>query len=224
MTYRLRDDVYYCVANRQVALLDLPADRYYCLPPQAEAAFRALIQNKASDELSSPSLATLFSRGLLVEDKSGKSVPPPHEITYPAVSLVDARSAGLKWSEAAASITRRLQASAELKRAPLDAIVRRIRLRKLAAIAAMKRIESATTTERKIISFLSTAKFLSTRDQCLSSSIALIDYLASARCYPDLVIGVRMKPFSAHAWVQQGDIVLNDEVDAILPYTPILVV
>jgi hypothetical protein len=54
--------------------------------------------------------------------------------------------------------------------------------------------------------------------------LALVDFLAYLHFYPDLVIGVRLAPFSFHAWVQFGDIVLNDEVDTVRPYTPILVV
>ncbi len=113
--------------------------------------------------------------------------------------------------------------SSELRQRPLCKIVNRVRLRKqcgqLSKIAPIN--ESASVI---LSSFMRTGRLMSTQDQCLSSSIALIDQLASAHLYPDLVIGVRMKPFGAHAWVQKDDTVLNDNIDTVLPYTPILVV
>lgn len=224
MTYRLRDDLYYCIANNQVALLDLPADRYFCLPSTAGADFRLLLEDKVSGKASAPSLAPLFSQGLIVEDNTGKGLPLRRETTCPASSLVDAVTDRFHWPEITAAIMGRLQATSELRRMPLSHVIRRIRLRKCAATASIKPADHPEVTKSKIFSFLNTGRFLSFRDQCLPSSVALIDFLASARCYPDLVIGVRLKPFSAHAWVQQGDIVLNDELDAVLPYTPILVI
>jgi hypothetical protein len=38
-----------------------------------------------------------------------------------------------------------------------------------------------------------------------------------------LVIGVRSDPFSAHAWVQHHDVVLNDCLEQTNNYSPILV-
>ena len=37
-----------------------------------------------------------------------------------------------------------------------------------------------------------------------------------------IVFGVTM-PFAAHCWVQQGDVVLNDALDRVLRFRPIMV-
>ena len=39
-----------------------------------------------------------------------------------------------------------------------------------------------------------------------------------------LVIGVTASPFGAHAWVQIGDVVLNDSVDRVRRFVPILTI
>jgi len=39
----------------------------------------------------------------------------------------------------------------------------------------------------------------------------------------DLVVGVRLNPFAAHSWVQAGSHVLNDRMDSVRTYTPVLV-
>jgi hypothetical protein len=64
---------------------------------------------------------------------------------------------------------------------------------------------------------------VSTQDQCVRSSIALIRFLNRFGYRPHLVIGVRMHPFRAHAWVQHGAVVLTGGLDDVLAFTPILV-
>jgi hypothetical protein len=39
-----------------------------------------------------------------------------------------------------------------------------------------------------------------------------------------LVIAVSLRPFLAHSWVQQGDVLLNERVDVARTFTPILVI
>lgn len=58
---------------------------------------------------------------------------------------------------------------------------------------------------------------------CLLDSLVLTAYLAFERLPSTLIFGVKTKPFGAHAWVQYGPHVLNDDVESVLEYTPILV-
>ncbi|GAD58270.1 hypothetical protein MBEBAB_0520 [Brevundimonas abyssalis TAR-001] len=39
-----------------------------------------------------------------------------------------------------------------------------------------------------------------------------------------MVFGIKLVPFGAHCWVQAGETVLNDTVDNVSEYTPIMVV
>ncbi|MOA23514.1 hypothetical protein D3C78_1441400 [compost metagenome] len=38
----------------------------------------------------------------------------------------------------------------------------------------------------------------------------------------DLIIGVRANPFFAHAWLQIDNVVLNDDIDKVGDYQPIM--
>jgi hypothetical protein len=67
-------------------------------------------------------------------------------------------------------------------------------------------------------------RYIRAQDKCLPRALGLIDLLARHNFYPSLVIAVRMKPFEAHAWVQWDDMVLNDTIDQVTRYTPILVI
>ena len=59
---------------------------------------------------------------------------------------------------------------------------------------------------------------------CLFDSLALVRFLSRYDLYPDWVFGVRDDPFSAHCWVQAGAIVLNDHLDNVIGYAPIMTV
>jgi Transglutaminase-like superfamily len=59
---------------------------------------------------------------------------------------------------------------------------------------------------------------------CLFDSLALIHFLARFGLYPDWVFGVQADPFEAHCWVQAGSVVLNDTVERVSAFTPIMCV
>lgn len=61
-------------------------------------------------------------------------------------------------------------------------------------------------------------------DKCLQDSLALTNYLAAESALARWVIGVKIRPFGAHSWVQSGPTVLNDLSEHVRRYTPILVV
>lgn len=64
---------------------------------------------------------------------------------------------------------------------------------------------------------------LTRRDHCLHDSLTLLLLLRSQGVTVHWVIGVRVRPFAAHAWVQSGDLVLDDEHFRVGRFTPILV-
>jgi len=53
-------------------------------------------------------------------------------------------------------------------------------------------------------------------------SLALVEFLARYRLYPDWVFGVQTQPFKAHCWLQYGSLVLNDKPTRLHELTPIL--
>lgn len=64
--------------------------------------------------------------------------------------------------------------------------------------------------------------FYSADGLCLLDSVALGKFLLWQGLSPTLVIGVKTRPFGAHAWVQIGSFVLNDKVENVRMHTPIL--
>lgn len=63
-----------------------------------------------------------------------------------------------------------------------------------------------------------------TKNSCLFDSLALSNYLAKYRIFPTVVFGVDTDPFTAHCWLQQGAIVINDSSLDVRRFTQILCV
>lgn len=59
-------------------------------------------------------------------------------------------------------------------------------------------------------------------NKCLLKSMSLKYFLDFHGFKTDLIIGVKTNPFFAHAWLQIGDLVLNDDIDRVGDYSPIM--
>lgn len=59
------------------------------------------------------------------------------------------------------------------------------------------------------------------RDACLPHSLAFVRVCRDLGTPAQLVLGVTAQPFSAHAWVQLGDTVLNDSIERVSEFAPI---
>lgn len=59
---------------------------------------------------------------------------------------------------------------------------------------------------------------------CLISSFAMLDFLHRQGSDARAVLGVMAKPFRAHCWLQSASEILNDDVDHVCIFTPILVI
>lgn len=112
----------------------------------------------------------------------------------------------------------------DLKMRPLDRIVDRVRKRKLRRAASSAAREKAELYHLVRVFRLLTPFFYTAKGVCLFDSLALTEFLARYRIFPSWVIGVRTRPFGAHSWVQQGELVLNEKLEAVEEFSPIFVV
>lgn len=65
--------------------------------------------------------------------------------------------------------------------------------------------------------------YLPTEGECLVRSALLMRFLAALGLKADWVFGVRLCPFAAHCWVQVEGVCLNDDVERLAAFTPIMV-
>nr|WP_286207875.1 lasso peptide biosynthesis B2 protein [Hephaestia sp. MAHUQ-44] len=113
------------------------------------------------------------------------------------------------------------RAKAMLRHTSLAQMVRRFRLAK-ARLATAERSATIDTALRLATAFQAAARLVDALDQCLPLSFALAHRALQHRLPVDMLIGVKLRPFEAHAWVQSEGTVLSDRLDAVQPYTPIL--
>jgi hypothetical protein len=217
--YALAPGISFCVAGGRYVFLDLYADRYMCLGEAAERAFARCVQGAALSARDDDDLTRLQQQGLLRSAEKTSIVPC-------AASPV---RRSLPEQPIAASHRNTARAVAGLLRARFD-----VRYRALARlVAAVHRANLAVRPTGtpddeqlgKIAAAFERAVLLTgSLNQCLVISLAIMRYPRALSSGVDLVFGVKLRPFQAHAWVQVDDLVVGDTVDAVAPFTPILVV
>lgn len=68
------------------------------------------------------------------------------------------------------------------------------------------------------------SRHFTVHDACLLRSMALARHAFAQGCAVRLVIGVKAHPFGAHCWVSTIEGVLNDDVDTVRPFAPIIAI
>ena len=236
--YALAEHVFVCVNGEHLVLLDLKEDRYWALEASQTAGLGPLVvgwpvqATASTEDADSPSPETmaaiemLLGRGLLVD-----GIPPGKDATpvsapVPKRELVSEAEAapGPRVGSWLTFFTASAFAKLALRTWPFERVVLRVKRRK--EIKGPQSGPLDAERARKLVeAFARYRVFLfSSKDECLYDSLALIEFLARYGIYPDWVFGVQTRPFAAHCWVQQGDIVFNDTVEHVTGYTPIMVV
>jgi hypothetical protein len=232
--YFLRPHVYFCHTPRYTVFLDLTRDQYLSVqsslfeslsPWLAGEEGRAAPRGAKDPSTEERQLANaLIGKGLLSEVAEGSKAAVPIEVPTPT-SCFEARSPVSIFSSAMYAPHFWLacaKAARLLQEQPIECVVNSIRKRSADHHGAARR------PLRKIHALLSAFKalrlFYPRSYLCLFDSLALIEFLARYNVFPLLVFGVAADPFKAHCWVQDGGIVLNDDLHRISAFTPIMIV
>ena len=221
MGYRLREGVSYCIAAGKTVLFDLPNCRYTALPDDVDDAFQALAQRKTETREQVANLSAMVDAGLLVHQPDEATSLPTAAMKPASRSALDSPLPTATLSRISNAVLAQATAGFGLKAWRLEAIFNRLQRQ-----SGTCRAEPVPMDELASISsaFYWSERIISSGEKCLRRSIALADYLRRKRIPCDLILGVRMRPFAAHAWVQHGELVLNESLDEVRRYTTILVV
>lgn len=217
MGYDLRPGISFCRIGDRFLFLDLHRDRYFALGDPAERVFAALL---AGDQADDEDARRLVAQGLLVETPGTERPLPIRSPSEPASSLLDLAGTASRGG-ATAALVRRLFATAELRATSLAGALSRLARRK----DRLARNAGAAADPLPVArAFAAAALIVPARDRCLTTSLALAHRLVSLGHAPDLVLGVKLRPFQAHCWVQLGAVLPGDRVDVVCNFTPILTV
>lgn len=223
MGYALREHLHYCITGARLVFLDLAADRYFCIAPHLDEVFRQLLDKSATNEAERRILEPLVANSVLrhVPGCDGAIVRDPPCAS--CASLLDERLEKPPLPLVACALTSCFLASRQIKARPLFDIVQQILARKR-HLASPAFTASAAKLRAAAAAFDRCTQILAARDKCLPRSLAMVRHLASRGIAADLVFGVTLGPFSAHCWVQVEDWILNDHLEHVQNFTPILAI
>lgn len=213
-TWSLGADVHAVVIDRDVVFLSIVADRYDCLP---DAAAELVLDRSSRRMTAAPEMAeALLSAGLLAPEGAAEPAKP--------IPAMPCRSDLPR-------IARRMRGRdlGDLVASSLDIAVA-YRGRSLAQIIAAARRSrpaggDASIDRAEIVArYHAWVPYAPVSGKCLLRSFMLLRALHRAGHTADWVFGVATWPFRAHCWLQMGDVVLDDTVERVRAYEPILAV
>lgn len=223
MAFTLAPGISFCDAGGRCVFLDLPGDRYFCLGEPAERAFAALVDGATVSGDHLERLETLRASGVLVSTR-GTDLPRPCRRTVMTSGPLDTDRLP------SVSAARILHAALRLQRAKLDLRLRplqRLCARLVAARARYSgRARQASTGELADLAatYQAAGRIVGALDECLAVSCALARHALAQGLRAELHLGVKLRPFQAHAWVLVDTILVSDRLETVCQFVPILIV
>ena len=235
--YSLSADSFVCISADHAVFLDLRKDRYSALNPTAARALAGVVQGwperenreepaTAGAERGEDVIRSLLTERLVTDDEmTGKPATPVHvnsaTVTFmpstthsPRLDVVHLRNFVGAW----------LSATLMFRLLSLKTTVERARRRKASAYTSVTQFDLAKAYPLMMAYFILRPHFFNAANACLRDSLTVVEFLARYGLFPTWVFGVRMYPFAAHSWVQAGSVVLNDYVDHVNSFTPIMAI
>jgi hypothetical protein len=235
--FYLNRQVFACIEGDFIVLLDLNKDKYLCISRESlcgvedsivglsNALGRPTTPREVPQEGLEPILQQMAEAQLITQSETlGKAFilttnsEARRSMLDPTLPSSRARLPDLR-----RFFTSAISANIELKSRPLNAIVARVLRRR-----ALNTVHIAPPTIDRWLDRINCFHSLRPRFPraylCLFDSLAMIEFLARDRAYPNWIFGVQLRPFHAHCWLQFDDAVLNDSVEHVRRYTPIMIV
>lgn len=223
MFFSLRDNLHHCTASGRTIILDIEADRYLALPPGMDDAFRRAAGGEPCGRDDARALQSLVARGMLIKqtqaprnDCSIRIVPASRDVIS-SVSCSPHLSTLMQVAVVQCIVAWRIRFRG------LPAIIRDMERCKLVSGAGVGQMHDHEYAGINA-AFEALGLVFRRSDRCLVRSLAFIWICLRRGFAPSLVFGVQASPFSAHCWVQQGEAVLNDTIENVRPFTPIMAV
>lgn len=206
----------YCFTGDRPIFLDIARDRYFAVSERLGTAFGAVLR-EGRDARPPAEIDALVRHGLLAPSASGHVQRQP---VVQALRQQDVRSRGAFALADAVGVAWAIwRARRRLGHEPFANTIARLEARWMEPWAI-----DADLTARLCTRFLRYRSLVPIPPVCLLDCLALLGFLEARGGRADLVFGVVASPFAAHCWLQLGDQVLNDRLERVAAFTPILVV
>lgn len=226
--YALAGHVFACLDGDHVVLLDLKEDRYLALKAADTRGLDSHVGGwPLAGGMDERVAKMLLNKGLLTADaaparrpNSRAAINASREVYCDYYEDNLRRPAGCVLAFVVATAV----ATVAIRFWSFERVVRHVRKRN--ATQSVKERSFDSERLRQLISIFSDLRpfLFGWRDACLFESFVLSEFLARHEIFPTWMFGVQARPFGAHCWLQLGDTVLNDTVERVSVYTPIMAV
>lgn len=239
--YFLPKHVYFCGKGDAVVFLDLKNDEYSMISGEQSRAFLSLFlkthahstseDEDVSERVAEPvagfphALKDVLEAGLLITTAQERKPVIPTYMEPSTERLVDRELVGsvhiraLDICRFAASCTK---AALQLRLRTLESTVHSVGKRRM---LRTERQPCNLDEARVLVEIFTRLRSIFPTDYlCLFDSLALIEFLARYGIFPTWVFAVRLDPWEAHCWVQDGQILFNDDTEAVSDFVPIMTV
>jgi hypothetical protein len=224
MRHQLREDLSCCDVDGHMIFLDVAQDRYFKLTGPLEKAMRRF---QAQEDVASSLLENLAAARILVEapDMETRAAAAPIQLPtrsaaeQPAIAgrrfnlAIACEVMAIVWSTGRRLRTRPLKTNLDEVRAYRD--------RKTGAFGAVAPGALEDSLLQANWQFARARRYVPIEPICLLDSLSLLRFLSRRGLSAHIVFGVTPEPFSAHCWVQAGDMVLNETLSDAHAHTPI---
>jgi len=218
MTLSLAPGISFCTVDETRVFLDRNRDRYFALGVEANSAFDSLGSSKES--ASSASLAHLVQTGILADDPFGGCPRPCRAVETHTSPLDDD-------PHPSAPLLSAIISAASIRRATIE-----LKLRGFARICDSVAAATPHPRDSRVLDyhqatriaarFSRAVRLTGAFEQCLPIAIATVRFCRRRNYDAQFVIGVKTRPFQAHAWVSARGIVITDRSSTAALFTPIL--
>lgn len=222
MFFSLRDNLHHCTVSGRTIILDLEADRYHALPPGMDAAFSRVVAGELCDADDALMLQDLLQHGMLIRQAHAPRVSVRPGIVPALRDLAACWPGRPRPSTIMQVAVAQCTAAWRLRFTGLPTILRSLQCRKT-MVADCDGGGRDHAYAGLAAAFEALSPLFRRSERCLVRSLAYHALCSRRGLAAQLVFGVQASPFSAHCWVQQGDLVLNDSIDNVRPFTPIMV-
>jgi hypothetical protein len=227
--YRLAPDIYFCASDGAYIFLDARTDRYFAHVGDTARLFSEIISTDRAEHLSQDAerfTDHLLSGGVLLHPKAtGRPLKActavrPAAPRFEQACLLAADTKTSEWADMLTALVR----SWSLKRThSLRGVISGARRWKQNVPPGHPRPLDEVT--ERTAQFLALAPFLfTTKDACLFRSLFLMRFLAGHGIAATWTFGVRLAPFGAHCWIEYEGAVLNDHLEHVGGFAPILTI
>lgn len=211
MTITAVPGVQFAMIDGDGVCLDLDSDTYFCL---ADLEAHLDLAVGGSTSFTTEGAHMLIETGLFRADAAGIG---PTEYIAPRETTLDMTEAQADWIDRWHFVLAMLHATFR---------GRGRRIRDLMGETRHDPPRSKTAeivVRRRAVLFQRWLPWVPFQGRCLYRAFMLREFLRLAKQDADWIVGVRTWPFEAHCWLQADALLLDDDIDRVSVYTPILV-